>query len=108
MASGRYVSDTPVSARVDRAWLIGYEAGRAERAERLAIVSLAISVFTLWRQRRIRSHWYLLPWAIIFSLVAFVVLGPIVLVVLFLSMMVRLSRDVIGYTRDHKAVHRTG
>jgi hypothetical protein len=69
----------PVSARLDRAWQRGYETGLAEKRDRLAVIAIALALFALWRQVDVRKHAHLLPWAIVASLVALVVIGPLLL-----------------------------
>ena len=68
-----------VSAKVDRAWQRGDEAGLADQRDRLAIMAIVLALFTMWRQIDVRRHAHLLPWAIVASLVALVVIGPMLL-----------------------------
>lgn len=74
MTDTLYRSNKSVPDRVDAAWRKGYEAGLAERSDhRLALVALAVSGFTLWRQVDMRRNSHLLPWAILASAMLFAV-----------------------------------
>jgi hypothetical protein len=72
-ATAPYRSTKSVPDRVDRAWGQGYttgvEDGRREW-RRIALVSIALAAFTLWRRQAVKGHAHLLPWALIASLFA--------------------------------------
>jgi hypothetical protein len=66
----QYRHHQSVPDRVDRAWGLGYESGKAERAERLAIVAVVLSALAFLRGRRV--PWFLAPWVFIFAVAAVV------------------------------------
>src|SRR5271156_6214422 len=65
----KYRHHQSVPTRVDAAWLKGYEAGRAEKHERLAIVAVIVGTLVLLRTHLARWGVAFLPWALVAALV---------------------------------------
>jgi len=72
------VSMSPyMGRRLDNAWQKGYAIGKAEKAERLAIVALAVSGFALLRGRHVPTF---LKLAVFYGLLVGLAVAPVVLV----------------------------
>jgi hypothetical protein len=65
MSAGRYISDTPVSARVDVAWQRGYDAGKAEKRATVALVLGVFATVSPW----LKGKGHLLPWVIMATVI---------------------------------------
>jgi hypothetical protein len=90
----KYRHHMAVPDRVDRAWLQGYESGKAERAERLAIVAVVLSALAFLRGRRV--PFFLAPWVLILAVAAVV---P-VLFVLACVLAIRAGKAVVRWRRN--------
>jgi hypothetical protein len=90
--TGRYVSDTPVSVRVDKAWGRGYEAGHKDgvrHGKQLAFAAIAVTTLALVKRRPSS-----IPWVII--LAGFVV--PCLVVFLAVRSLVNRERAIRSLT----------
>ena len=83
----RYRSTKSVPDRVDRAWYMGYEAGRAE-SRKLAGLALIVAAYEVLRRHRMP-----LPTAVLIAAIVAVYVIPVVLVVLVIRSVLRRRRE---------------